>query len=210
MCDLEPHWQFTSKVGYYVCGINGCILSEMHQGSCVFPETPQRRRASATPDEGPATLSSPPPVQHTASTATMAVTPENMAEEDSDGIEEEEDDEDEEMEGEQVVWQPAIDEETDEDGGIDEDENEEDEEESQDELEEESEEDLEEESEEQTAEVVVAGDLVSRRERASAWAWAAPCCRRRLAHLWCRDRPRSLSAVPRAGGSVRWAYRSGH
>ena len=40
--ELEEH------VGWTVCGINGCILADRHNGECIFPafEEPRRRRAT--------------------------------------------------------------------------------------------------------------------------------------------------------------------
>ncbi len=43
-----PVWQQTQRIGYDVCGINGCILADRHLGSCVFPPPagPRRRRSA--------------------------------------------------------------------------------------------------------------------------------------------------------------------
>ena len=34
--------------GYFMCGINGCILRDQHQGSCLFPDLGSRRRRSTS------------------------------------------------------------------------------------------------------------------------------------------------------------------
>ena len=49
---LDPVADTESKEGrikfeeenYYICGINGCILRDHHQGACIFPDVGSRRR----------------------------------------------------------------------------------------------------------------------------------------------------------------------
>ena len=35
--------EYEKEQGYYMCGINGCILAEHHSGMCVFPELSRQR-----------------------------------------------------------------------------------------------------------------------------------------------------------------------
>ena len=41
----EPVWKQAQTLGYHVCGINGCVLSDRHVGACLFPELSGRRRS---------------------------------------------------------------------------------------------------------------------------------------------------------------------
>ena len=41
----EPVWKQAEMLGYHVCGINGCVLSDRHVGACLFPELSGRRRS---------------------------------------------------------------------------------------------------------------------------------------------------------------------
>ena len=48
---LNERMQFEETLGYFPCGINGCILEEHHCGVCVMPDLPRRQR-STTSTEG--------------------------------------------------------------------------------------------------------------------------------------------------------------
>ena len=52
----EPVWKQAEMLGYHVCGINGCVLSDRHVGACLFPELVGRRRSrgAAETDYSPA------------------------------------------------------------------------------------------------------------------------------------------------------------
>ena len=40
--------EYEKEQGYYMCGINGCILAERHTGVCVMPDLPVRQRSRAS------------------------------------------------------------------------------------------------------------------------------------------------------------------